>query len=83
MVKRILTEPIQIVQLNVNHSPDVMTVMQQEYLQELGPNHYFHVVPGVSESSLAAKGGYLLCRGGYWAHVAQPVIAPATLVAVR
>ena len=34
MVKRILTEPIQIVQLNVNRSPDVMTVMQQEYLRD-------------------------------------------------
>ena len=32
MVKKILTEPIQIIQLNVNHRPDVMTVMQQEYL---------------------------------------------------
>ena len=34
MVKRTLTEPIQIVQLNVNRSPDVMTVMQQEYLRD-------------------------------------------------
>jgi len=34
MVKKILTEPIQIAQLNVNCSPDVMTVMQQEYLRD-------------------------------------------------
>ena len=31
--KRILTEPIQIAQLNVNRIPDVLTVMQQEYLR--------------------------------------------------
>jgi hypothetical protein len=29
--KRILTEPIQIIQLNVNCSPEVVTIMQQEY----------------------------------------------------
>ena len=31
--KKILTEPIQVVQLNVNRSPDVMTIMQQEYIR--------------------------------------------------
>ena len=31
-LKKILTEPIQVVQLNVNHSPDVMAIMQQEYI---------------------------------------------------
>ena len=30
--KKILTEPIQVVQLNVNRSPDVMSIMQQEYI---------------------------------------------------
>src|SRR5258706_8932171 len=45
---------------------------------ELGPDHYFHVVPGVSESSLAAKGGYLHRCGGCRAHVARFVIAPAS-----
>ena len=60
-----------------------MTALHSDLSTELGPDHYFHVVPGVSESSLAAKGGYLLRRGGYRAHVARPVIAPATLVAVR
>jgi len=58
-----------------------MTAFHLDLRPQLGPDHYFHVVPGVSESSLAAKGGYLLRCGGYRAHVAQPVIAPATLVA--
>ena len=34
--KKILTEPIQVAQLNTNRSPDIMTVMQQEYLQNTG-----------------------------------------------
>ena len=32
-LKKILTEPIQITQLNINRSPDVMTAIQQEYLR--------------------------------------------------
>ena len=35
--KKILTEPIQVVQLNVNRNPDVMTIMQQEYILEQPP----------------------------------------------
>ena len=30
----ILTEPTQVVQLNLNRSPDVMTTMQQEYIRD-------------------------------------------------
>ena len=50
MVKRLLTEPIQIAQLNANHSPDVMTVMQQEYLQDTDTILYQE--PVFSRSSL-------------------------------
>jgi len=55
-----------------------MTALHLDLNPELGPDHYFHVVPGVSESSLAAKGGYLHRRGGCRAHVARFVIAPAS-----
>ncbi len=55
-----------------------MTTLHSDLSAELGPDHYFHVVPGISESSLAAKGGYLLRRGGCRVHVARFVIAPAT-----
>jgi len=55
-----------------------MTALHLDLSAELGPDHYFHVVPGVSESFLAAKGGYLLQRGGCRAHVVWSVIAPAS-----
>ena len=32
--KKILTEPIQVVQLNLDRSPDVMPTMQQEYIRD-------------------------------------------------
>ena len=50
MVKRLLTEPIQIAQLNANRSPDVMTVMQQEYLQDT--DIILYQEPAFSRSSL-------------------------------
>src|SRR5258706_3067303 len=55
-----------------------MAALHSDLSAELGPDHYFHVVPGVSESFLAAKGGYLHRRGGCRAHVARFVIAPAS-----
>src|SRR5258706_7001235 len=55
-----------------------MTALHLDPSQELGPDHFFHVVPGVSESSLADKGGYLHRRGGCRAHVARFVVAPAS-----
>ncbi len=55
-----------------------MTALHSDLNLELGPDHYFHVVPGISESSLAAKGGYLHRRGGCRVHVTRFVIAPAT-----
>ena len=62
--------------------PWSMTALHLNFNTQLGPDHYFHVVPGVSESSLAAKGGYLHRHGGYRAHVTRSVIAPVTLVTV-
>jgi hypothetical protein len=48
--KRILTEPIQIIQLNVNCSPDVMTIMQQEYIHNT--NILLYQEPALSRSTL-------------------------------
>ena len=41
-----------------------MTTLHSDLNAEVGPDHYFHVVPAVSEyPSLAAKGGHVACRG--------------------
>ena len=41
-----------------------MAALHSDISTEVGPDHYFHVVPAVSEyHSLAAKGGHVACRG--------------------
>ena len=41
-----------------------MTTLHSDLNLEVGPDHYFHVVPAVSEyPSLAAKGGHVARRG--------------------
>ena len=48
--KKILTELIQVVQLNVNRSPDVMTIMQQEYIHNT--DILLYQEPAFSKSTL-------------------------------
>ena len=41
-----------------------MTALHSDFGAEVGPDHYFHVVPAVSEyPSLAAKSGHVASRG--------------------
>ena len=49
-----------------------MTALHSHLSTEVGPDHYFHVVPAVSEYSslfLAAKGGHVARRGPADVHV--------------
>ena len=41
-----------------------MAALHSDISTEVGPDHYFHIVPAVSEyPSLAAKGGHVARRG--------------------
>ena len=44
--------------------PNGMTALHSNLSAEVGPDHYFHVVPAASEyPSLTAKGGHVACHG--------------------
>ena len=81
MVKRILTEPIQIVQLNINHSPDIMTIMQQEYLRDT--DILLYQEPAFSRSTLPQHLFLTLKIPGFKTILPIPIIQLRTPLANR